>query len=70
MRPGAGPARLPGGEPPVRLYEAILHLRRLGHQVRRHGGGLHTLDGTVVSDAALLEFAMTRFRRAARVMQS
>lgn len=58
-----------GGEPPTRLYEAILHLRRLGHQVRRHDGGghRHVLDGAVVSDAVLLETAMTRFRRAARV---
>ena len=56
------------GEPATRLYEAILHLRRLGHQVRRHGGGrLHVLDGTVVSEATLLEIAMTRFRRAPRL---
>lgn len=57
-----------GGEPPTRLYEAILHLRKLGHQVCRHGGGgrQHVLDGAVVSDAVLLETAMTRFRRLAR----
>jgi hypothetical protein len=70
MRPAreaiTAPLREPGGEPSVRLYEAILHLRRLGHQVCRHGGRLHSLDGRPVSDAALLAFAMTRFRRAAR----
>ncbi len=59
---------------PARLYEAILHLRRLGHQVRRHpgphekGAARHLLDGAPVSDAVLLELAMTRFRRAARIM--
>lgn len=56
---------------PQRLYEAILHLRKLGHDVRRAGQGSnrrhrHVLDGAEVSDAALLEIAMTRFRRAAR----
>ncbi|MBP2228434.1 hypothetical protein J2847_001725 [Azospirillum agricola] len=61
-------------EEPARLYEAILHLRRLGHQVRRHpgphekGAARHLLDGAPVSDSALLELAMTRFRRAARAM--
>jgi hypothetical protein len=61
-------ARGATGEPPQRLYEAILHLRKLGHDVRRadHGRRRHVLDGAEVSDAALLEIAMTRFRRAAR----
>jgi hypothetical protein len=57
------------GEPTPRLYEAILHLRRLGHQVCRHDDGLHALDGAVVSDATLLEAAMTRFRRPTRTAQ-
>ncbi|MGF7174095.1 hypothetical protein [Azospirillum doebereinerae] len=61
-------ARPHTGEPPARLYEAILHLRRLGHQVRKHENGArqHVLDGAVVSEAMLMELAMTRFRRTAR----
>ncbi|MBK1839515.1 hypothetical protein JHL17_19060 [Azospirillum sp. YIM B02556] len=56
-------------EPATRLYEAILHLRRLGHRVEKCEGrrGRHRLDGAEIADAALLELAMTRVRRAARV---
>ncbi|WP_042446732.1 hypothetical protein [Azospirillum sp. B510] len=53
----------------ARLYEAILHLRRLGHRVEKCEGrrGRHRLDGAEIADAALVELAMTRVRRAARV---
>ncbi|ALG74988.1 hypothetical protein VY88_25865 [Azospirillum thiophilum] len=59
----------PTAEPATRLYEAILHLRRLGHRVEKCEGrrGRHRLDGAEIADAALLELAMTRVRRAARV---
>jgi hypothetical protein len=59
----------PANEPAARLYEAILHLRRLGHRVEKCEGrrGRHRLDGAEITDAALLELAMTRVRRAARV---
>ncbi|WP_434624693.1 hypothetical protein [Azospirillum sp. B2RO_4] len=59
----------PTNEPAARLYEAILHLRRLGHRVEKCEGrrGRHRLDGAEITDAALLELAMTRVRRAARV---
>lgn len=62
-------AHRPTVEPPPRLYEAILHLRRLGHRVEKCEGrrGRHRLDGAEIADAALLELAMTRVRRAARV---
>ncbi len=58
----------PTNEPATRLYEAILHLRRLGHRVEKCEGrrGRHRLDGAEITDAALLELAMTRVRRAAR----
>ncbi|ANC92842.1 hypothetical protein A6A40_13690 [Azospirillum humicireducens] len=58
----------PTNEPATRLYEAILHLRRLGHRVEKCEGrrGRHRLDGAEIADAALLELAMTRVRRAAR----
>ncbi|MFP5511858.1 MAG: hypothetical protein ACLGJC_02060 [Alphaproteobacteria bacterium] len=58
----------PTAEPATRLYEAILHLRRLGHRVEKCEGrrGRHRLDGAEIADAALLELAMTRVRRAAR----
>ncbi|PWC81373.1 hypothetical protein TSH100_27215 [Azospirillum sp. TSH100] len=66
------PSARPTAEPPTRLYEAILHLRRLGHRVEKCEGrrGRHRLDGAEITDAALLELAMTRIRRAARVMYS
>ncbi|MBP2303375.1 hypothetical protein [Azospirillum picis] len=59
----------PAMEPATRLYEAILHLRRLGHRVEKCQGRRrrHRLDGAEITDAALLELAMTRVRRAARV---
>ncbi|MBY6263822.1 hypothetical protein EI613_18145 [Azospirillum sp. 412522] len=59
----------PTNEPALRLYEAILHLRRLGHRVEKCEGrrGRHRLDGAEIADAALLELAMTRVRRGARV---
>jgi len=62
----------PSAEPPTRLYEAILHLRRLGHRVEKCEGrrGRHRLDGAEITDAALLELAMTRVRRTARVTYS
>lgn len=62
-------AHRPTIEPATRLYEAILHLRRLGHRVEKCEGrrGRHRLDGAEIADAALLELAMTRVRRAARV---
>ena len=62
----------PANEPPSRLYEAILHLRRLGHRVEKCEGrrGRHRLDGAEITDAALLELAMTRIRRTARVPHS
>lgn len=62
----------PTAEPATRLYEAILHLRRLGHRVEKCEGrrGRHRLDGAEIADAALLELAMTRVRRAARVAYS
>lgn len=61
-------AARPTAEPATRLYEAILHLRRLGHRVEKCEGrrGRHRLDGAEIADAALLELAMTRVRRAAR----
>ncbi len=50
--------------PPARLYEAIVHLRRLGHMVschsRRHR--LHRLDDAILTEEALLERAMGAFR--------
>lgn len=50
--------------PPARLYEAVLHLRKLGHDVRCHDRRrrLHWLDDAVLSEAALLERAMCSFR--------
>ncbi|MBF5095368.1 hypothetical protein F1643_13860 [Azospirillum sp. INR13] len=62
----------PAAEPATRLYEAILHLRRLGHRVEKCEGrrGRHRLDGAEIADAALLELAMTRVRRAVRVPYS
>lgn len=62
----------PANEPATRLYEAILHLRRLGHRVEKCEGrrGRHRLDGAEITDAALLELAMTRVRWAARVSYS
>jgi hypothetical protein len=66
--PVAEPLRQPGGEPSVRLYEAILHLRRLGHHIYRHAGDRchHVMDGVMISDAALVEAALTGFRRRSR----
>ncbi|WP_431858243.1 hypothetical protein [Azospirillum sp.] len=50
--------------PPARLYEAVLHLRKLGHEVRCHDRRrrLHWLDDTVLTEDALLERAMSSFR--------
>lgn len=50
--------------PPARLYEAILHLRRLGHVVNCHDRRrrLHRLDDAILTEDALLERAMGAFR--------
>ena len=50
--------------PPARLYEAVLHLRKLGHEVRCHDRRrrLHRLDDSVLTEDALLERAMRTFR--------
>ena len=55
--------------PPARLYEAILHLRRLGHAVSCHSQRrrLHRLDGAILTEDALLERAMRAFRPKLRV---
>lgn len=50
--------------PPARLYEAILHLRRLGHAVSSHDRRrrLHRVDDAILTEEALLERAMRAFR--------
>jgi hypothetical protein len=57
-------ARRPTAYPPARLYEAILHLRRLGHRVSCHDRrqGLHRLDDAILTDEALLVRATDAFR--------
>ncbi|HYG90183.1 MAG TPA: hypothetical protein VD978_28455 [Azospirillum sp.] len=51
--------------PPARLYEAILHLRQLGHVVSCHNRRrrLHRLDDAILTEDALMERAMGAFRR-------